>query len=379
GANDSLFSNTQGMGEVNLGAAFDGVGRILHDQITGEKFTATGQTRTYAGTIVDSTKPFRVTLAWSDAPGNTSGNAFNNNLDLTVSIGGNTYKGNVFSGQYSSPGGAADTRNNVESVFLPVGTSGNFLVTITAANINSDGVPNEAPSLDQDYALVVYNAALAAGPAIIGDSATLTAENCSPYNGTPDPGETVTYNFSLRNIGTTDATNLTVALLATNGVSNPSAPQTYGRIVAGGPAVTNSFTFIAIGACGDTLLPTLQLQDGGTDLGTASFGLQMGQFAGFASENFDSVVTPALPAGWTTTASGAQSKWVTTTVSSDSAPNSVFCPDPTAVGLAELTSPVFNLPQGPAQLSFRHSYYLESGFDGGVLEISINGGPFTDV
>jgi PKD repeat protein len=379
GANDSLFSNTQGMGEVNLGAAFDGVGRILHDQISGEKFTATGQTRTYAGTIVDNTKGFRVTLAWSDAPGNTSGNAFNNNLDLTVSIGGNIYKGNVFSGQYSSPGGAADTRNNVESVFLPAGTSGNFLVTITAANINSDGVPNEAPSLDQDYALVVYNAALAAGPAIIGDSATLTAENCSPYNGTPDPGETVTYNFSLRNIGTTDTTNLTVVLLATNGVSNPSAPQTYGRIVAGGAAVTNSFTFVAIGACGDTILPTLQLQDGSADLGTANFALQMGQFAGFASENFDSMVTPALPAGWTTTATGAQSRWVTTTASSDTAPNSVFCPDPTAVGLAELTSPVFSLPQGPAQVSFRHNYYLESGYDGGVLEISINGGGFTDI
>jgi len=32
-----------------------------------------------------------------------------------------------------------------------------------------------------------------------------------------------------------------------------------------------------------------------------------------------------------------------------------------------------------AQLTFRHSYDLESGYDGGVLEISINGGAFTDI
>src|SRR5205085_9329462 len=68
------------------------------------------------------------------------------------------YKGNVFSGQYSKAGGTADAKNNVESVFLPAGLTGDFTVLVTAANINSDGVPNEAPSLDQDFALVIYNA-----------------------------------------------------------------------------------------------------------------------------------------------------------------------------------------------------------------------------
>ena len=64
----------------------------------------------------------------------------------------------MFGGSLSTTGGAADNKNNVESVFLPAGFSGTFIVTVTAANINSDGVPNEAPSLDQDFALVVYNA-----------------------------------------------------------------------------------------------------------------------------------------------------------------------------------------------------------------------------
>ena len=379
GANDSLYSNNQGMGEANLGMAFDGVSRILRDQITGEKFTATGQTRTYAGAIVDNTKPFRVTLAWTDAPGNTSGNAYNNNLDLTVTVGGNTYKGNFFSGAFSTTGGAADAKNNVESVFLPAGTGGNFQVTVTAANINSDGVPNEAPSLDQDYALVIYNATAAAGAAVVGASATLLAEDCSPANGVPDPGETVTYKFSLLNIGTTDTTNLVATLLAVNGVSAPSGPRTFGVVVANGAPVTNSFTFTALGACGDTITPTLQLQDGAANLGVVTFSLVLGQFANFYTEGFDSVVAPALPAGWSTTASGAESPWVTSVSGSDTAPNNAFCPDPANPGLSELVSPVINLPTGPVQLSFRNSYDLESSYDGGVLEISINGGAFTDI
>jgi hypothetical protein len=157
-AKDDLWSPSQGMGEVDLGVAFDGVPRFLRDQIEADKFTATGQRRVFVGQIVDPAKPLRVTVAWTDAPGNTSGAAYNNNLDLTVTVAGLTYKGNVFNGQYSATGGKADAKNNVESVFLPAGVTGSVTVVVTAANINSDGVPNEAPSLDQDFALVVYNA-----------------------------------------------------------------------------------------------------------------------------------------------------------------------------------------------------------------------------
>ena len=60
---------------------------------------------------------------------------------------------------HSVTGGSADHLNNVESVFLPAGITGNFTVTVTADNINSDGVPGDADPLDQDFALVVYNGA----------------------------------------------------------------------------------------------------------------------------------------------------------------------------------------------------------------------------
>jgi hypothetical protein len=161
GANDNLPSNSQGMGEINLGMAFDNADRMLRDQLTNDMFTATGQSRSYTYAASDLTKPVRITLAWTDAPGNTSGAAYNNNLDLLVTVGGVAYHGNVFKGAYSAAGGAADFRNNVESVFLPAGISGTMVITVTAANLNSDGVPNNGIPLDQDFALVMYNCTFA--------------------------------------------------------------------------------------------------------------------------------------------------------------------------------------------------------------------------
>lgn len=156
-ANDTLPSNAQGMGMINLGIAFDGAPRILRDQLTNEIFTASGQSRTYFAQVAQTTNPVRVTLGWTDAPGSTSGNAYKNNLDIEVTAGGTTYKGNVFNKQFSKSGGSADIRNNVESVFLPTGTVGTVTIVVKAFNINSDGVPGYGGSLDQDFVLVGYN------------------------------------------------------------------------------------------------------------------------------------------------------------------------------------------------------------------------------
>jgi len=295
GASDSLYSNNQGMGGMNLGTAFDGVARVLRDQAGADTFTASGQTRTFTGTISDSGKPFRVTLGWTDAPGATSGSAYKNNLDLTVTVGGNSYKGNVFSGANSTTGGSADTRNNVESVFLPAGVSGAYVVTITATSINSDGVPNEAPSLDQDFALVIYNGVESIAPVVASEGSTLIGENCGSGNGKVDPDEMVTVRLALRNLGTADTTNVVATLQATGGVSSPSSPQNYGSLLAGGAAVTNTFTFTATGTCGGTVTATLQIQDGAADLGTVSFLYTLGDSIA-ASQTNSMLTSISIPA-----------------------------------------------------------------------------------
>ncbi|HQR35495.1 MAG TPA: S8 family serine peptidase, partial [Blastocatellia bacterium] len=401
GANDNLFSNNQGMGEVNLTQFFDTqlgtVGTthsIVRDQIGAEMFTASGQTRTFTGTVSNNAKPFRVVLAWTDVPGATSGNAFVNNLDLEVTVGGNTYLGNVFTGANSATGGTADTRNNTESVFIPAGVSGNFVVTVKGTNIAGDGVPNVGGALDQDFALVVYNADQVATPVIGATGSALTAESCTPVNGVLDPNESVTVNLSLQNVGTLNTTNLVATLQATGGVTSPGAAQNYGVLAAGGAAVSRNFTFTVNPAqiCGSVVTATLQLQDGATNLGTVTYNFQTGVLNTIFSENFDGVSTPALPAGWTTsftngdgdcTAGGALcalgSNWTTVNTTPDTAPNAAFHNDPSCVSDNLLISPTIAISSASAQLSFRNNFNTESTFDGGVLEIKIGAGAFTDI
>jgi hypothetical protein len=186
GANDTLPSNNQGMGRMNLGRAFDGTARIQIDQT--QVLAATGQTHQVTGSVATTGQPFRVTLAWTDAPGPTTGAPWVNNLDLEVTVGGTTYRGNVFSGANSASGGVADTRNNAESVFIPAGVSGSFTVTVRATNIAGDGVPGNADTTDQDFALVIYNATAGApaSPAIgvspASFSFTATSGGANPAN-----------------------------------------------------------------------------------------------------------------------------------------------------------------------------------------------------
>ena len=298
GANDGRWSNSQGMGLMDLGVAFDSVPRILHDQQPEELFTDSGQNLALSGTIADPGHPFRVTLAWTDAPGSTTGPAFNNDLDLRVTVGGQTYKGNVFSGALSTPGGAADMRNNAESVFLPAGTAGDFTVTVTASNINSDGVPNFGGSLDQDFALVVYNGDEIPRPSIAPASATLTGEDCGDGNGVVDPGELITVELELVNVGLADTSDLVATLEATGGVTSPSEPQSYGLLQAGGAPASRSFSFVAEGICGGNVTATLLLQDGGVDTGSVRFDFELGIQVPSGSET--TLANPAplfIPAG----------------------------------------------------------------------------------
>jgi hypothetical protein len=225
----------------------------------------------------------------------------------------------------------------------------------------------------------LFKTLVSESPVISLASVTLASEGCPPGNGAIDPGESVTLNFALTNLSGVSTTNLVATLLPTGGVTMPGAPQDYGALVGGGGAPTHSFTFTATGVCGGTITPTLQLTDGSLSLGTVSATFHLGVPNTSLSQSFDQVTAPALPAAWTVSWSGAGAAWSTTSATSDSAPNSAFAPDPGSVSDNSLLSPVFTLNTASAQLTFRHYYISESGYDGGALEISINGGLFTDI
>lgn len=283
GAGDPLWSDGQGMGALDVGAALDRVGgtlaTLLRDQDGADTFTASGQSRTYTGVVADPGRPFRVTLSWTDAPGSTIGAAYKNDLDLSVTVGGVVYRGNVFSGSLSASGGTADRKNNVESVLLPAGLSGTFSVTVSAYDVNSDGVPGSGGPLDQDFALVVANASASAQAVVLASASAVSAESCAPANAAVDPAETVTVDLALANVGAAGTTDLVATLLPAGGVTSPSAPQSYGALAAGSPAVARPFTFTAAGSCGGVVTATLELFDGATPLGNAVFSFRLGTAA----------------------------------------------------------------------------------------------------
>ena len=102
-----------------------------------------------------------------------------------------------------------------------------------------------------------------------------------------------------------------------------------------------------------------------------------------ACENFDGVVAPALPAGWSTSvATGVGAPWATGTPAAglliNSAPNAVFTNDIATVSDQLLLMPSVTAA-GNLVLDFFSSYSTETNFDGWVVEVSINGGAFADV
>ena len=114
------------------------------------------------------------------------------------------------------------------------------------------------------------------------------------------------------------------------------------------------------------------------------------------AQNFDSVIPPALPPGWLATNTlGPPPFWATSdsgvpSPPADSSPNSAFIDDPDVISDKRLDSPNL-LPWEPGvqwrRLTFRHNFNFDAsdseptvGFDGGVLEISFDGGnTFQDI
>jgi uncharacterized repeat protein (TIGR01451 family) len=224
---------------------------------------------------------------------------------------------------------------------------------------------------------------------VVNAGTTLVAEGCLTNNGAIDPGETVTVNFSLKNLGAFKTTNLLATLQADAGVLSPSSPQPYGILTSGGAGVSRPFTFTANASCGGTLTATLLLTDGAANLGTATFDFLIGKPVTVLSQGFDSVTAPALPPGWTSSTISNGINWITSSAAKDLGTLSAFATEPPSNGVTELTSPPIQITTPSAQLTFRNYYNTETdptitnniglAFDGGLLEIQIGTNAFSDI
>ncbi|MBM3821567.1 MAG: hypothetical protein FJ404_01555 [Verrucomicrobia bacterium] len=108
--------------------------------------------------------PMRLTLVWTDPPGNPAAAVkLVNDLDLVVS---NTVTRQVYYGNNIEPGSdfntpsdtnsppATDLVNNVENVILPPPLGEHYVITVRAKRVNVNAVTANSSGIVQDYALV---------------------------------------------------------------------------------------------------------------------------------------------------------------------------------------------------------------------------------
>lgn len=152
-------NNDAGWGRCSLAGIVDKPGSsfFVVDQAT--TLTFTNETRTYQVWVTDSSKPFKVVLAWTDVPASLIPlNALVNDLDLTVSSASGTWIGNSFANGYSVQGGYIDGVNNLECVFIKNPIPGLYTITVTAKNVQGDAFMRIDGDPAQDFALFATNA-----------------------------------------------------------------------------------------------------------------------------------------------------------------------------------------------------------------------------
>ncbi|MEE2912747.1 MAG: S8 family serine peptidase [Planctomycetota bacterium] len=157
------FDSKQGWGRMYLPSVLGNESESVRYFDAPVVLEQTGDDWTTVVSPIDPSKPMKIMLVWTDAVGHGLGGstpAWNNDLDLTVNAGISTYRGNnIGSSGWSTTGGSYDGKNNTEGVFLGPTSPSQATIVVNAANLNSDGIPGEGDSIDQDFSLVCYNCA----------------------------------------------------------------------------------------------------------------------------------------------------------------------------------------------------------------------------
>ncbi|MEM7165312.1 MAG: immunoglobulin domain-containing protein, partial [Planctomycetota bacterium] len=228
----------QGWGEPQLTSVLEFTGSarklVAYDvDGTGGFGASTDPVHTYEITVHTTSEPLRVTLVWIDEPGTMGlGKKLINDLHLEVEAPDTTtYLGNDFDLTLgvSKTGGAADTDNTVENVFVPGPAVGTWTITVDPSVGNY--------SVNQGYALVITgdvsedDLVITQEPlpaaVCLGDPATLSvmAVGTAPIayqwskDGTVIGGETAS-SLTISSVSSGDAGSYTVE------VSNPCCTVT---------------------------------------------------------------------------------------------------------------------------------------------------------
>lgn len=457
----------QGWGRMNLRPLLQPESMPVYvDQTT--IFTGSGQYFEKKVQISRSDRPLRITLAWTDYPSfSGAAKTLVNDLDLSLSLGGITWLGNVFENGESVPGGTPDRLNPTESIYVSTPTPGIYTIRVSAHLVAADALPLSGGSLEQDFALVVSNAAEQGPAGIIGWDRALY-----PCSGLARVFVSDTHlrgagsvNVELRSLLTTDVESLTLTetpagggilwgtiqlgagggnpgngrletahndvltadyLDADTGSGSPEMVSAEALVDCQPPQLLNqqvvNITDISAellvqtdkdttltleyGASCSQLTATRQsilfgkshhiALDGFNSCTRVFYRILAGDRAGNVAifdalggcysfmtlekqEVFSDTLEPLPAAGWTHGANRGVDDWaVVSTSYARSATHAWFSADVGTHKDAFLISPPFDI-EGLTRLEFWHTYafeagYGDEGYDGGVMEISTDGG-----
>jgi len=207
--------NYEGWGLINLPSALQPGITTNVNNTTGESMLildqspatalATGDSQTF-NVAATNTLPLRITLAWTDPPGDPAAAIkLVNDLNLVVTniddpANPIVYYGNDIPAKriYNTPENPNsppnfDSINNVENVYLPAGAGTNYSVTVVGYRVNVNAVTAQtnnyagayAPNVVQDYALVI-----SCGDGSVTNAMTVTA---NPVVSNPTSDQQITY------------------------------------------------------------------------------------------------------------------------------------------------------------------------------------------
>ena len=256
--------NYQGWGLINLAnslpsALTNGINVaatnaiLLFDQSPAGAL-ATGQSQTRLISVSEEGRqvPLRITLVWTDPPGNpAAGVKLVNDLDLVVTnlSTGEIYFGNDFPANstftFASDTNAppiVDSVNNVENVYLTPSLGTNYSVTVFARRVNVNAVTAQTNNVVQDYALVISSGN--------GDTATLNLGSASALPALAVPtAVTVVSNLFSDPGGTFTSGSLTDQRVGANtpllGTTNGMTNQWHFYIITNTTTFTNASFLIS--------------------------------------------------------------------------------------------------------------------------------------
>lgn len=354
-----------GWGLVNAKAAADLLGDHQAQpsklRLTEHQLTTTTPSHSHPF-VWDGVSPIRATLSWTDPAGSSTSTSdlrsprLVNNLNLKlIGPGGSEHFPYVmpFVGTWTqaSMDSAATTginhTDNVEQVNLAAPpAAGVYQAVISFSGTLTNG--------RQQYSVLIDGSSGEPPP-----PPPLTVSAVSPTGGAAGM---VTIDLS----GSGFQSGTTVALAR---AGQPLIPSTQVQLV--GQALRCQFNLTGAAAGLWDIVVT------NPDLATVTLPAAFTVTGAIWSEAFD-----GSPTGWVTTSTRGSNSWKLSSEAAHSPTRSYFAPAPSSRTTTRLTSPAISIPAGATdmQLRFWHRYDLQSGWDGGRIEISTdNGGSWFSV